>query len=145
MNIENLGEPDLHLLGLKLWIPSRQFADSTDYWDGNWVYVTACCSAPFSQVYAQGSFLHLSELQHWLEQLKLLHKNSKGVAEMDCMEPNFYARIELNSLGTGTLVVKLTPNHLSQKHEVEFEIDQSYLPKAIKDIEEIMKTYPIKK
>jgi len=38
-----LGMPDLKLEGLQIWIHGRQFPDAADYWDGNWLRVTAHC------------------------------------------------------------------------------------------------------
>jgi hypothetical protein len=46
--IENLGEPDLRVAGLRVWIHGRQFPDSQDYWDGNWLNATAYCVYPDS-------------------------------------------------------------------------------------------------
>jgi hypothetical protein len=38
-----LGAPNLELEGLQIWVHGRQFPDSNDYWDGNWLRVTAHC------------------------------------------------------------------------------------------------------
>ena len=38
--LDHLGEPDIKLAGLQIWVHGRQFPDSDDYWDGNWLYVT---------------------------------------------------------------------------------------------------------
>jgi hypothetical protein len=145
MNTENLGQPDLAFLGLRLWISARQFPDSKDYWDGNWVVVTACCTAPLSRVFAQGTFLHLPELAMWRDEIVKLHKKAEGTAELKCMEPNLEALVKLNSLGTGTVTICLTPDHMTQKHQVEFEVDQSYLPRVIEQIDSILEKFPIRK
>ena len=42
--IDELGEPHLHLAGLKLWVHRYQYRDAGDYWDGNWLHATAICS-----------------------------------------------------------------------------------------------------
>ena len=34
---------DLKLEGLQIWVHGRQFPDLHDYWDGNWLRVTAHC------------------------------------------------------------------------------------------------------
>ena len=31
------GEPDLKIAGLSIWAISREFPQSDDYWDGNWL------------------------------------------------------------------------------------------------------------
>ena len=38
---ENIGEPDIKISGLEIWIRGNQFSDSRDYWDGNWMNITA--------------------------------------------------------------------------------------------------------
>jgi hypothetical protein len=42
--IDELGEPHLHLAGLKLWVHGYQYRDADDYSDGNWLNATAICS-----------------------------------------------------------------------------------------------------
>ncbi|MFC4159857.1 hypothetical protein [Chitinimonas lacunae] len=41
--LEALGEPDLLIAGLRVWIHGSQFPNAVDYWDGNWLRVTAYC------------------------------------------------------------------------------------------------------
>jgi hypothetical protein len=143
-DMEELGEPDLELAGFKLCILGRQFPDSEDYWDGNWLVVNAVCGSLSSQVRAAGSFLHLSELETWLEQLRSAYARAEGIAELRCMEPNLSIRLELGKLGSGTVRVCLTPDHLKETHEVEFDIDQSYLPPVIRQLERILAAYPVR-
>src|SRR5256885_6731459 len=38
---EQLGTPDIKLGGLQVWVHGRQFPDAIDYWDGNWLRITA--------------------------------------------------------------------------------------------------------
>jgi hypothetical protein len=38
---EILGEPDIKISGLEIWIHGNQFPDENDYWDGNWMDITA--------------------------------------------------------------------------------------------------------
>ena len=110
MNRENLGQPDLEFVGFAIWISNRQFPDSKDYWDGNWVILTACCKAHLSTVYAQGSFLHLPELSMWRNALIKLLKETEGSAELKCMEPNLHAVVKLNKMGVGSFTVRITPD-----------------------------------
>jgi hypothetical protein len=41
--LERLGEPDLVIAGLRVWVHGRQFPQAVDYWDGNWRH---CGAAP---------------------------------------------------------------------------------------------------
>ena len=71
-------EPSVSLAGFRLWVCGRQFPDSTDYWDGNWVVVRAECESLASRTEARGPFIHLSELETWREELKTLYRRMPG-------------------------------------------------------------------
>lgn len=141
---KTLGEPDISFSGLEIWISGRQFPESTDYWDANWLAVTAHCASKGSQVWVQGPILHLSEIQHWLSRLKELHKTIEGETELPSMEPELDVNVSLNKLGHGSLVVNITPDHLNEHHEFTFEVDQSFLPAVIKNLEDVLNRHPIK-
>ena len=49
---EKLDVPDIKLAGLQIWIHSRQFPDTDDFWDGNWLNITAHCGADGASVWA---------------------------------------------------------------------------------------------
>lgn len=146
MNIskDKLGTPDLKLAGLQIWIHSRQFPQAKDYGDGNWVNVTAHCGTMDADIWTQGSIIHLSEIESWLKQIELMYEKLDGKAELSCMEPNLFARMKIDQRGQVSLLVKITPDHMNQKHEFTFEIDQSYLPSLISELKEILKRFPVK-
>jgi hypothetical protein len=60
---EDLGEPALKVAGFQLWIHGRQFPDSTDYYDGNWLRVTAHCGSSGASVWVQGAMLMVTDIQ----------------------------------------------------------------------------------
>lgn len=138
-----LGSPDIELAGLMIWIHDRQFPDTTDYWDANWLNVTVYCSKEGSNVKVNGNIIHLSELLQFLSGVKKLNKNLKGKAEMLCMEPYLSATLETGKHGHIDMAVNITPDHLHQKHTFRFEIDQSYLTKFISSCEATLEKYPI--
>jgi hypothetical protein len=145
MNINNkeLGEPDIHLAELTIWIHGRQFPDATDYWDANWLNVTVHCGGKASTVMISGNLIHLSEITQLLSGIKKLHKNLKGKAEMQCTEPNLSVELEAEKLGHIKMTVNITPDYLYEKHTYLFEIDQSYLTKFISECESVLEEYPI--
>ena len=142
--LENLGDPDITFSGFKVWISGRQFPQSSDYWDGNWLLVTAFCESPGAQVWTQGPIIHLSEIEHWLKGLKELISTVRGEAELACMEPELGAKVTLDKLGRGSLAVCITPDHLNEHHAFTFDADQSFLPGVIRNLENILDKYPIK-
>jgi hypothetical protein len=140
---EDMRPPDIKIAGFCIWVFGRQFDESQHFWDGNWVRVLAHCSAEGAEVRASGSILHLSELRRWLKQSTELHRNLTGIAELDCIEPNLNAKIDLKD-GRGQLVVHITPDHLMQQHRFTFEIDQSYLPELTGALEKVLREFPVR-
>jgi hypothetical protein len=136
--------PDLKIMGLKIWVHHRQFPKAEDYWDGNWINVTALCEAQGASVRIDGNIIHLSEIERFISGADKVYQNLKGKAELSCMEPELSVGLEAKSLGQIEMVVDMTPDHLSQSHRFIFEVDQSYLPKLISDSRLILKKYPIK-
>ncbi len=141
-NPEEPGPPDFAVAGLQVWIWGRQFEDAQDYWDGNWLNVLAHCGSAGADVWASGAILHLSELRHWLDELYQLNEKLSGSAELSCMEPNLRAKLELKD-GRGELVVRITPDHMTEKHEFAFAVDQSYLRQLTSALERVFQRFPI--
>lgn len=145
MDITRLGEPDIEIAGLKIWVHGRQFEDAQDYWDGNWLHVTAYCAEGGAAVRAHGPLLHLSELSHFLKACEKLHETLRGKAELPCMEPNLSVELAVSSpRGNIEAKVRITPDHLSQQHTFGFSIDQSYLPGILRGIRSVLGLYPVR-
>lgn len=143
--LDQLGDADLTVCGLRLWIHGRQFPDATDYWDGNWLRITAYCIYPHSAVRIQNdACVRLDELAGLLSGCERMYSTLSGKAELQCMES--YLAVELLASTNGHVEVKLsvTPDHLKETHEYEDEIDQSFLPGIIRSCQAILTKYPIR-
>jgi hypothetical protein len=144
LDLENtLGEPDFQLAGLRIWIRGRQFPASDDYWDGNWLTVTAHCGARGASVWASGPIIHLSEIAVFLQGAEAMHTSLEGEAVLSCMEPELSVTLNAEGLGRMTMVVNITPDHVSQAHRFTFAIDQSFLPQVLRSCRTILQQYPI--
>ena len=141
---KQLGDPDIKISGLEIWIHERQFPDIEDYWDGNWLLVTAHCSSSGSSVWTEGPIIHLPELLDWYESASELNETLKGTASLECMEPELYVTIKAKSLGQLTMEVHITPNHFEQEHKYYFAIDQSYLTDFLNGCKQVLRNYPVK-
>ncbi len=140
---ENLGVPDLQLGELQIWIKGRQFPNAADYWDGNWLQITAYCSARGANVWASGPFLRVPDLVRWIEGCERLHEALPGEAYLGCMEPDLSVTLRADKLGNIIMSVDITPDYLTQKHSFEFTIDQSYLPAFISACGDMLSKYPL--
>lgn len=143
-SLKILGKPNIKLAGLQIWVHGRQYPDTNDYWDGNWLKVTACCEAKGASVWTNGPIIHLSELQSWMISTKELSKTLKGEAKLLCMEQELFVTLKAESLGHIAMNVEITPSINEQEHRFSFELDQSYLPSLVSQCDEVLKNYQIR-
>jgi hypothetical protein len=141
----DLGEPALNVAGFQLWIHGRQFPDSEDYYDGNWLRVTAHCGASCASVWVQGAIVTVMDIAGFREQCDSMLCGNSCSAVMDPFEPELRISLEgADSLGHILAKVEITPDHLTQFHKMEFDLDQSHLPNIIKQCSAILQEYPIR-
>jgi hypothetical protein len=138
------GEPDLKLAGFSLWVWGRQFPDSNDYWDGNWLNIDARVEANGAVVKTNGPCLRTTDIERFGQQLEQLYENVQGTAKLDCLEPNLSIKVTCDKLGAVGVVVDITPDHITQKHQFIFSIDQSYLPETMNGCGRILASFPVK-
>jgi hypothetical protein len=137
-------EPDLRIHHLSIWVFGRAFPESRDFWDGNWLVVRAEYSSESSTVIASGTILHLSEIERLLKGCEPMYSKLKGVATLDCVEPNLFVRlVVVDGSGHVDLSIKITPDHLIEQHTYSERIDQSFLPAIIAGCQRVLATYPV--
>ena len=141
---EHLGEPDIKLDGLQIWIYGRQFPNEEDYWDGNWLNVTAHCGSHGADVWTSGAILHVPDIARWLDSLEWMNKSLSGEADLVSLEPELVVELKMDSPGKISMRVEITPDHITQEHNFQFEIDQSYLMGLIESCRKVLAKYPIK-
>ena len=138
-------DPDFMVAGLKVWIHSRQFEDSSDYWDGNWLLATATCSTTGSRVESSGPILHLGEVSTFLDGCRALYEKLEGEAILSPSEPNIRALLRASdSVGGISATIEITPDHLAESHSFKSQIDQSHLPYIIQGLESVLTRFPIR-
>ena len=142
--LEQLGEPDLEIAGLRVWIHGRQFTQALDYWDGNWLRVTAYCAYPDSMVRTHGPLIHLGEVFGLLRECERLYQSLQGSAALRCIEPNLALEFIAESGGRIRIRLSITPDHMFESHSYTEEIDQTYLPPIIGSCQAILAKYPIR-
>jgi hypothetical protein len=138
-------DPSLSLGGFSLRVHGRQFPESDDYWDGNWVIAEAEMRAPGASIRVAGPILHLSELSEFIREMRTLRKNIVGTASLSCIAPNLNIQLTGNSLGHIQCIVAITADHLSQSHKFTFDVDQTYVDPIIDSVASILKRYPVRR
>ena len=123
----------------------RQFPEAEDYDDGNWLYVTAHCSASCASVWAQGAILMVMDIVGFGAGCATLLSRDATSAALDPLEPELKLSLTaVDDLGHLRAEVEITPDHLTQAHRFEFEVDQSFLPGIIRQCSAIVQEYPIR-
>jgi hypothetical protein len=141
---ENLGVPDIKLDGLQIWIHGRQFPNEDDYWDGNWLNVTAHCGAHGADIWMSGPILHVPDIARWLASCEEMNRTLSGEADLVSLEPELVVELKMKSSGHISMRVEITPDHMTQEHNFQSEIDQSYLAGLIESCRKVLAKYPIK-
>jgi hypothetical protein len=141
---ENLSAPDIKLDGLQIWIHGRQFPQAVDYWDGNWLNVTAHCGAHGADVWTSGPIIHLPDIARWLASCEEMNRTLSGEAKLFSLEPELVVELNMDSPGQILMSVEITPDHTRQEHNFQFEIDQSYLGSLIESCRKVLAEYPIR-
>jgi hypothetical protein len=140
-----LGEPDVYLGVLSIWVHGYQYPDATDEWDGNWLRVTARCTAHGATVAVSGAILDTVSFQTFQRELSALHKTLEGKAELGSAEPNLSVAVQaVGHSGQVEAVIEITPEHLHQAHRFSVELAQSYLLGAILGCQGVLARYPIR-
>jgi hypothetical protein len=136
--------PDLAIGGFSLRILGREFPDNWDYWDGNWLAAQARMEAPGVLVEVAGPIVHLSELVRFAEALARLDSTLVGEAALTCMEPGIGLSLTATHLGHVEVRISITPDHLTQRHEFELVLDQTWLAPLLESLEELLARFPVR-
>lgn len=140
-----LGEPALAISALRIWVHNGQFLDSTDQWDGNWLDVTVRVRHLRAVVWASGAILTTMDLATWRDGCSKLYKGEVDLATLNPLEPELEVAIcKVDAVGHLELRIDITPDHLSQNHTFRIEIDQSYLPGLIRELDAILVKFPVR-
>jgi hypothetical protein len=122
----------------------RQFPESMDYWDGNWLRATAYCTYADSTVRVHGSIIHLGEVVGLLRSCERLYQTLDGRAGLDCIEPSLRVELVAETGGHIRVAISITPDHMSEAHRFTDGFDQTYLPPVIAACKRIIERYPVR-
>jgi hypothetical protein len=138
------GPPDMRLGSMAIWVRGREFSDSEDYWDANWLSVLMQVDAAYAVVQAEGPILHAGELSDLVEGCMRLYRDMAGDVVFNPIEPNVRLKLAINARGQLDVGVDLTADHLAQSHHFDFALDQSYLPAFIAGGQDVLQKFPIR-
>ena len=142
--LESLGDPHLQIAGLNVWVHDREFPNSTDYWDGNWLRVTACCAYPGSSVRVHGPIVHLGEIAELLRECECLYETLQGTAGLRCLEPNLRVQLTAKTGGRIKVELSITPDQIGESHTYVDGFDQTFLPPIIAACKRILLAFHVR-
>lgn len=141
----HLGEPDLSIKDLHLWIQGRQFPESNEYYDGNWLNVTVHCNLYSASIWLDGPILLVMDIEGFGKQCEAMSRGEVTSVRLYPLEPELGLLLEpADRLGHIRVEVTMHLEQFTQSHNVHFEIDQSYLPSIAKQCFDIVQKYPIR-
>jgi hypothetical protein len=142
-SLDALGSPDLEIAQLRVWVHERPYAASDEPYDRDWLVVTAHCANEGAAVVIHGPFAASSGVERLADGCDIMYQKLSGKAWLASDELNLTVRLEASGqLGHVQVVVEITPNHLTQEHRFEFNIDQTYLPEITRQCRAILARYP---
>ncbi|GGK90909.1 WapI family immunity protein [Deinococcus radiotolerans] len=130
---------------LKVTVHQGPLIEGEDFWDANWLDVAAEVDLPGQAwVHVTGPFLMTSELGGFLTELRRMNETLTGTADLHPLEPNLGMHLECGSTGEILTRIELTPDPLTQTHTFELQLDQTYLPGIIRQLETILERFPVR-
>jgi hypothetical protein len=120
---EKLGEPQIHVRGLNIWV--HGWCDAIG--DGNWLNVTVECSCKGQRRRAYGPLIHMLDLKEWADEADDLNKSLTGDIFLAKSCGELQVLIKLKN-GKGTMSVEFGYNPWDLEPEFTFQIDHNYLP-----------------
>lgn len=126
-------------------ILGRMHPDAEDYWDGNWL-VTPLSISVGGFTAEIGAGLRSEELRSFREGLQRLQASLAGQAKLVSMEGWLDLRVDVAASGRLVVAGQSRDRLGSSANELSFsitELDQSYLPVIIEDLQEAERRFPV--
>lgn len=121
----------------------RNYPNSSDYWDGNWVSSKLKIEIPGYTV-SFNADLRTDELSNFMNELKLMNKKMKGKAALSNLDGYLHIEGEMNKLGQIFWTAETCyPAGYGAVLKFEFVSDQSYLERLIKELNDILVAFPV--
>ncbi len=121
----------------------RSYPNALDYWDGNWLEAHLSAEIPGFKVNCPLS-IRTDELHSFLTELRSLYSILQGKAQFRTMEEGLQINLEAGKGGHIELKAKIQfPIGTGAILELGFEIDQTYLPSILNQVEIVISCFPI--
>jgi hypothetical protein len=132
----------IKLAGFELTVLGRQFPNSHDVWDGNWLNVVCTCQDAPLKIKATGAFMTESEIEDL--QSKLVEAKSKTIdrIRVEIIEPTLNLFLSSTPEKQILLQVDLQPDGKYQSEKFEFRLNHDEIDIAIAECQAVLRAYP---
>lgn len=136
-----------HVLGnrtkLEIDVRQRNYPDSRDYWDANWVASVIHLEIPGYMVHFEAD-LRTEELRDFVEELRTMNENLGGTAILKNLDSYIYLEGTMDRLGKIAWTIETCyPAGIGTQLTSEFESDQSYLRILIDELDRVLEAFPV--
>lgn len=122
---------------------NRNYPNSSDYWDANWVTSKINIKIP-GYLVSYDADLRTDELRDFAKEIKLMSKLLKGKATLKNLDNYLQIECEMNKTGKIIWIAETCyPAGDGAVLKFEFESDQSFLADLIKEMENVLSTFPV--
>lgn len=128
---------------IALNVSGREFPNSTDFWDANWLICTVEIAVGAFRGRVEG-MIRTEEVEGFREQLLRLNDGLNGEAEFATMEEWLSLRLIGDGRGHIETICQLgdapgSGNTLTCR----LSMDQTFLPPLMQELSELLKAYPV--
>ncbi|MGD6831239.1 WapI family immunity protein [Sutcliffiella halmapala] len=136
-----------HLLGeetkIEIDVLHRNYPNSSDYWDGNWVKSKIKIEIPGYLVRFDAD-LRTDELRDFVNEIKLLNRSLKGIASLKNLDSYLQFECQMGKLGQMLWTAETCyPAGYGAVLKFEFESDQTFLNRLIRELDDILTHFPV--
>ncbi|MDN3449468.1 hypothetical protein QMA09_04655 [Planococcus sp. APC 3906] len=136
-----------HVLGdntkLEIDVLQRNYPDSTDFWDANWIASVIHLEIPGYMVHFEAD-LRTDELRDFVDELRSMNENLGGTAILKNLDSYIYLEGAMDLRGKISWNIETCyPAGIGAELTCDFESDQTYLRILIDELDRVLEAFPV--
>ncbi len=139
-NIDDLGDPDLAISGLRIWVFGFAYPTATSRIDAGILRAALHCATSASEIWML-PYLERPCLARWKKELLQAHSTLRGRATLVAVDHDMALSVEVKGGGHIEMKVDVDLVDAREKHELVLELDQTYLSPLINSLDRVLRRY----
>ena len=121
----------------------RNYPDSMDFWDANWIASVIHLEIPGYMVHFEAD-LRTDELRDFVDELRSMNENLGGTAILKNLDSYIYLEGAMDLRGKISWNIETCyPAEIGAELTCDFESDQTYLRILIDELDRVLEAYPV--